>query len=104
MWYGSGAPFDSVLQVLAVCSVFVVLVAFPVLETKLSGPVNQLRSSDKESSKGAAMFGEMWNATKNVCQGLTGGLLILTRRNELSSSHGLDLGDLSAQLASPPAP
>lgn len=76
------------LQVLAVCSVFVVLVAFPVLESKLSGVVNRLKSSDKESPKGAPMLGEMWEATKNVCQGLTGGLLILTRRNEPSSPPG----------------
>lgn len=83
MWYGSGAPFDPVLQVIAVCSVLAVLVVFPVLEVLFSGVVSRSESSAPEASKGARMIREVWIATKNVCYGLTGGFLILTRRNDL---------------------
>lgn len=84
VWYGSGAPFDSALWASAVCSVLVSFVVFPVLETATSGLVTRQESSEVKTSKGARMIGELWTATKNVCWGLTGGLLIQTRRNDLS--------------------
>lgn len=82
VWYGSGAPFNSVLQVVTVCSVLAFSVILPVLETIVSGFVTRYKSSNNEGSKGARMIRESWSAVKNICHGLTGGLLILTRRNE----------------------
>lgn len=82
VWYGSGAPFDPVLQLIAVCSVLAISVVFPLLETKLSDLVNQLSGKAKDS-KGARMVSKSWSAIKSVCYGVTGGFLIRARRNEL---------------------
>ncbi len=83
MWYGSGAPFDSVLQIVTACSILAVLFVFPALESICRGFVTQSSSSNVETMKGVSMIKESWVSFKNVCHGLTGGILIQTRRNDV---------------------
>ena len=88
VWYGSGAPFDSVLLAVALCSVLVTSFIFPLLETIVSGLVNRNRFNNGSIREGAVQMAKnIWKAIANICYGLTGGILILTRRNEPFFSH-----------------
>lgn len=91
MWSWSGAPFNSVLQVVSVCSVLGSAVVVPVLETIISDLGCREMSSNDGNSKGARMTRKSWFAMKNIWYGLTGSLLAMARRNGTAASVATQL-------------
>lgn len=82
MWFGAGAP-PTVLEALIVCSVFgLFTIVIPLLESVRSGVASDRKGSDKGSTRWTRMGVNSWNAIKNIGHGVTGSLLVQSRRNE----------------------